>query len=332
MNTILDTNIYRGYNTVDLEALLKRCSVVPFLSPLNVLEILGLDGSDEKDFVVRRAAAQKMLRVCRGPNGSIRWIEDPEAFQAKLLGCCTTQYDFQQWEEALNRLAQAEMLEDLSDAQSIINYSTARSVRENAYKKFVAKLKEIKKVYEDWFKKSAITDVAPSDRGLIFAAMEGVQSFCHVRTAEFNRVRDVAIQVQAMVGTASKSVCGAPNPSLLSRLNPYTELYIEYVVQYVDTGHVDKNDFGDLQFAIYCGGGYALLTNEKQWPRLADRTSLAGLVLSVQELEVAAASNVKVKAQRSSWDSRELLVGVMIGATTYALLRAAAEIIRGQRE
>jgi hypothetical protein len=118
----------------------------------------------------------------------------------------------------------------------------------------------------------------------------------------------------------------------LSRLNPYTELYIEYVVQYVDTGKVDKNDFGDLQFAIYCGGGYALLTNEQQWPKLADRTSLAGLVLSVQELEVAAASNVKVKAQRSSWDSRELLVGVMIGATTYALLRAAAEIIRGQRE
>jgi hypothetical protein len=325
MNAILDTNIYRGYKTVVLEQLLKRCSVVPVLSPLNVLEILGLDGSDEKDFSVRRAAAQKMLSVCQRTGGSIRWIEDPEVFQAKLLGCDTTAYDFGPWETALNRLAQAEKLADLSAAQSIINYKFARTVRQDAYKTFVDKLKEIKKAYDDWFEKNAKTSFDKSDTVPIFAAMESVHSFSTVRSAEFKRVWDLVREMQKDDGTAIKSIIGTPDMSRVSRLNPYIELYIELVVQYVATGKIDKNDFGDLQFAIYCGGGYTLLTNEQQWPELADRTSLAGLICSVKALEISSSTKTDVQAPRFPAASSQLLVGIIIGVVISAIATFASD-------
>lgn len=277
---ILDTSVYRGRKLEAIKKILEEAKLTPYLSPMNVLEILGLRDGDN-DFNVRAAAAKKMLEIC-SDGAKIRWVVDPEVFHCQLLGCNVIEYSFNDFEEALRRLVDAKDRIDLDSGDRFLNYKHARKVREEAYAAFRDKVANIRSAYRAWF------DAEPKNKelfkegnkDLIFAGLEGVHSFCQVRNTEFVRIMKIANTLRKEPQPVGMPNIGSPSPRLINGLNPYCELYIEYVAESIATGAFDENAFGDLQFAIYCSGGFIFVTEEKRWPLFAEYTSARGLIVS----------------------------------------------------
>jgi len=103
-----------------------------------------------------------------------------------------------------------------------------------------------------------------------------------VRQGEFDRICNLVAEYQADKDFHG-SVLGTPDPNLISVLDDYTAIYTDYIIEHLKAAKLeaDKNDFGDLQFLIYCGGGYCLATKEKQWLRLAAMGNMADRVISI---------------------------------------------------
>lgn len=265
IDVVADTNIYRGLAAGVTRAEIASKGYRFRLTPLNALEILGLDPNvnpeKDRDFGVRRATARKMLALNAG------WICDPECWHSERLGCDVQGYTFEVYDEALERLANAQ---DREAAQKVLNTAYARAVREAAYKQFVDKVIDIGAGYQKMCDDEGVLGGERREVATIDRLMATIDPEQLVIDQEFSRVSTSVRKLQADETAAIREcVKGEPNAELKERLRPYARLYVYYVKQHLRTGKIDRNDFGDLQFGVYPCGGLRLLTNEGQWNALA---------------------------------------------------------------
>lgn len=272
---VLDTNIYRGLPKEGYKNRVKEYISTVALSPLNVLEITGIDiPNNEKDLSRRQAAARRMLELCD------EWVVDPEIYQAQLLGCDVTGYGFSEFEQALQRFISAKSVLALSQPSTGVDVAFSRQARNRYYQSFVEKIHLLRTGYLSWCQDNNIEK--RYDEISISRAMVEIDAHSIVRQAEFERISNTVKLYQADKDFHS-SVLGMPNPNLISKLDDYTAIYTDYVIEHLKSAkeNADKNDFGDLQFLIYCAGDYCLATKEEQWLKLAAMGNLADKVFKI---------------------------------------------------
>ena len=274
VSAVADTNVYRGLPKIDTQAVVTAHSKELWLSPLNVLEILGLrDRDGDNELSRRQAAARKMLELKQG------WVVDPECFQASLLGCNVSGYKFDDYEEALNRLIKANTRKDLASVSDFLNVSYAREVRDAAYKQFYDKVKKVKEGYDNWCQDNSVVGSEKFKDEAIEQAFHDQNVVQVIQIAEFDRITFTVQELQKQGTSYCECVLGSPCPSNMEKLLPYVQMYCGYIHQHLKTGKIDKNDFGDMQFVAYCGGNYSILTQESQWIDIAEQVGMGSFVL-----------------------------------------------------
>lgn len=220
---------------------------------------MGIRDPDcRKEFGSRRNAAKKMIAWSDG------WVVDPGIRHAELLGCDRSGYNFDNFDKALNRLAEAETIDDVQAVENLLRMDFGRKHRDQTYGQFSDKMKKAVAGYDTACVELGIDLKDKAKPTVINQVFETCKLLHTVVKAEFSRAVEL-VRLYSEDDEFRTSLTGFPDVSQADCLIPYSMVYLENLKRYIQGANIEDNDFGDLQFAIYGCTGNTLLTCEKKW-------------------------------------------------------------------